>query len=140
MMWNSSCRTYFIRLEKVEFIIASILSFCEKNRVHCGFFQGVGAIEEVTLAHYTLATREYAEKTIKEPLEIVQLNGNITIKDKKPYIHAHITVSDKEMKTHGGHLKEAAIGPTGEIILVALKGDVKRKFSEEIGLNLVEFQ
>ena len=40
----------------------------------------------------------------------------------------------------GGHLNQAVISATAEIILNRISGTVERKFSEEIGLNLFDFQ
>ena len=129
---------WIVRLDKGDKIIASLLSFCEQKKISGGYFHGIGALEEAELAHYALANKKSPTKTLKQPLEIVHLTGNITELDHKPYVHAHIVVSDEEMHTFGGHLKEAAVGPTGEIVLIPLPDPVERKFSEEIGLNLLD--
>ena len=46
--------------------------------------------------------------------------------------------SERE-NVYGGHLTEAVISGTGELVLTEIEGTVDRKFDEEIGLNLFEF-
>ena len=55
------------------------------------------------------------------------------------YTHFHISVADESVNVYGGHLTEAVISGTGELVLTEIEGTVDRKFDEEIGLNLFEF-
>lgn len=55
------------------------------------------------------------------------------------YVHFHISVADEQGSVFGGHLQEAVISGTGELVLTEINGNVDRKFDEEIGLNLFEF-
>jgi len=130
--------TYFIRLERGEKIIETLKYFCSKNKIKCGYFYGIGALDEAELAHYTVESKKYASKTFKQPLEIVNMNGNVTTMNKDIYLHCHITLSDEEMKGIAGHLKEGKISPTCEIILIKLNTNINRKYDNLIGLNLLE--
>ena len=96
--------TYFIKLERGEKIIESLKNFCKK-KVRCGYFIGIGALDEAELAHYLVEIKKYTSKIFKQPLEITNLTGNITTMDKEVYLHCHITLSDEEMKVIAGHLK-----------------------------------
>ena len=40
----------------------------------------------------------------------------------------------------GGHLNKATVSATCEMFIHVIDGEVNRKFSDEIGLNLFEFQ
>lgn len=127
-----------IRLEKEEKIIEGILDFCSKNKIKNALFFGLGAISRVELMHYVVDTKEYSSKIIEEPLEIANMTGNVMVMDSKPILHTHITVSDKDMKPYAGHLKEATVAATCEVFLVKLDSEISRKYSEEIGLNLLD--
>ena len=129
---------FIIRLEKGDKIIESLKKFCTENRIKLGYFTGLGAVSTATLAHYTVENKKYTEKTFSGPLEIIQLNGNITKMDGKPYLHAHIILSKKSMEAVAGHLVEGTVSATCEIVLRTLKGRVGRKRNEEIGLNLMD--
>lgn len=129
---------YVIRLEKGEKIIEGIIDFCNKNKIKNALFFGLGAISRAELMHYVVDTKKYSSKVIEEPLEIANMTGNVMIMDSKPILHTHITVSNKDMKPYAGHLKEAAVAATCEIFLVKLDSEINRKYSEEIGLNLLD--
>lgn len=129
---------YIVRLEKREKIVETLLKFCEDNEIKTGHITGLGAVSEVELAHYSLENKEYSEKKITEPLEIINMTGNITEMDGKPYLHIHITIADKDMKTLGGHLKECIVSATCEIIITKVEEKIKRKFYDKIGLNLMD--
>ena len=73
-------------------------------------------------------------------MEITSIIGNITEKEKKPYLHIHITLADKDMKVIGGHLKECRISATAEIFVRIFKGRIDRKKDEKTGLELFRFQ
>jgi len=53
-------------------------------------------------------------------------------------IHAHIVVSDREMKAIGGHLKQGVVAATCEVVLHVFDGEIKRYSDEEIGLELLD--
>ena len=72
-------------------------------------------------------------------LEIVSIGGNINTMNGETYTHFHISVADESGNVYGGHLTEAVISGTGELVLTEIEGTVDRKFDEEIGLNLFEF-
>lgn len=129
--------TYFIRLERGEKIIETLKDFCAKNRIKCGYFFGIGALGEVELAHYIVENKKYTSKALKQPLEIINMSGNITAMNKEIYLHCHITLSDEEMKAIAGHLKEGVISATCEVILVKLGAAIERKYDDFIGLNLL---
>jgi len=125
---------YLLCLERGEEIVKAIEDFLKKEKIKGGMLWGLGAVDYAKLAHYRVDRKEYSEKELNEPLEIASLSAIIT----REGIHAHIVLSDSEMHTYGGHLKEAKIAATGEIVI--RKGDtsISRKHSEEIGLNLLD--
>ncbi|MBS3102747.1 DNA-binding protein [Candidatus Woesearchaeota archaeon] len=129
---------YVANLEKGDNIVESLLNFCSENNIKLGFFNGLGALDKVELAHFNAETKKYSSIVMEDALEIISLHGNITEMNNKIYIHPHIVVSDDKMKAFGGHLKEGRISTIGEIFVVPMKGKVARYHSEEIGLNVLD--
>jgi len=138
MKFKKTKNTYFIRLDRGESILESIKDFCSKNSIKCGYFSGIGALNEAKLAHYIVENKKYSSKVFKQPLEITNLRGNITTMSDEIYLHCHITLSDEEMNVIAGHLKEGKIAATCEIILVKLDLEINRKHDDFIGLNLLD--
>ena len=63
--------------------------------------------------------------------------GNVSLKDGKPFIHAHILLADEQGKTIGGHLFSETIIYAGEINLQELTGKpMKRTYDSNTGLML----
>ena len=71
--------------------------------------------------------------------EIVSLGRTITTKDGEFYAHLHMSAGDTEGRVLGGHLNEAVISATCELVLEIMDGTVERRFDPETGLNLMEF-
>lgn len=131
-------RRYVLRFDRGEEVLESLRGFCLEKNFKSGSFSAIGAAEKATLMHYDLDTKKYAEKTFEQKLEIVNLSGNLSWHEERPYLHAHGVFSDKEMGCWGGHIKEVVVAATCELFLIQTEGEVKREFSEEIGLNLLE--
>ncbi len=55
----------------------------------------------------------------------------------KPFLHMHVTLADENFQLLGGHLSEAEIGVTGELILEPFDGVLEIKIIQETGLNLL---
>src|SRR3989344_3740794 len=127
---------YVISIDRGEEIIKSLLDFCGKNKIKLGYFSGIGAVNKAELAHYSVETKKYSTRIINEPLEILNLSGNVTTMEGKCYIHAHISLSDEKMNAIGGHLKSAVVSAACEIFLVAINSKVEREYDKEIGLNM----
>lgn len=129
---------YFIKLEKGEEMIKNILKFSKEHNIKLGYFHALGAVAKVYLGHYFLGTKKYTEKEFEEPLEIAALIGNIATMNNEVYVHAHGVFTNNKMEVKGGHVKEATVSATVEVILRKIEGHIDRKYSEEIGLNLWE--
>jgi len=130
--------TYVIRLERGEKIIEKLLDLCKKEKTRAGYFMGLGALSDIELQHFNLATKEYSPKKLSGQYEITSLHGNISEMSGKSYIHAHIAVGDSQFNSWSGHLKEAIVSATCEIFLVKLDGIIHRKKDKGTGLNLLD--
>lgn len=131
--------TIVLRLEKGEEVIESIKKLCEKEDIKAGSISGLGASNQVVVGLFKVDEKKYYSNTFEEDFEITNLTGNISRMNGQVYLHIHGTFANAEGKCIGGHLNKAVISATSEIIINKINGNVGRKFSEEIGLNLIEF-
>ena len=60
-------------------------------------------------------------------------------KDSEYYAHLHMSAGDAEGNVFGGHLNTAIVSATCEMVITLIDGRVKRKFNDEVGLNLFDF-
>ena len=125
---------FFIKIKRGEEVIKSLTSICKEEKINGGFFFGVGAVDQVELAHYDVGKKKYSSLKFNQPLEMVNITGSIG-KEKDLIIHSHAVFSDPQMKTVGGHLVEARVSGTAEIYLVVLP-KLRKKYDQETGLKL----
>ncbi len=131
---------WVIVLKKGEKIIEELRGFIEREKINSGCFNAIGAVSTVELGHYDLKRGDYTTRKFERPLEIVSLMGNVTTTGEERVVHGHILVGTGEMFVYGGHLKEATVAATCEIILREFKVGVSRKYDKEIQLNLIDLE
>jgi hypothetical protein len=66
--------------------------------------------------------------------ELVSFQGNVVLKDGLPFIHAHVTLSDHDLNTKGGHLFEATVAAVGEFFLRREDSTALRELNPDVGL------
>ena len=64
----------------------------------------------------------------------VSYQGNVSLKDSEPFIHAHVTLGNHELNMKGGHLFEATVAAVGEFILRKFNNNFYREFNDDVGL------
>jgi predicted DNA-binding protein with PD1-like motif len=85
-------------------IVASISALAERLEVRCGTVSAIGALMYATLGFYDQGAHEYRTIEINRPVEIANLTGNVSIRDGRPFLHAHATLADSKGEVMGGHL------------------------------------
>lgn len=128
---------YLIRLERGESIVESLTKFCQEQAINFGTISAIGGVDQATLGWYELTTKSYHWKDFSGNLEVVSLTGNIALLDQAPFLHIHTVIADENYQSFGGHLKEAKVAVTLEVIIEKLEGKVERKMEDEIGLSLL---
>jgi predicted DNA-binding protein with PD1-like motif len=71
-------------------------------------------------------------------MEVLTLNGDITIFNDQHKIHAHVVLGKEDGTAHGGHLIKAIVHPTLEIILNESPVYLERQMNEELGISLIK--
>jgi len=125
------------RLEHGSDLLESLNAICLQENIHLGRIEALGAVQKARIGFYNQQTREYQFSELDQPLEILKLTGNVSLRDGAPMVHAHITLADQEGKAHGGHLADGTIVFACEFILQVLHGpQFERGFDQETGLPL----
>lgn len=131
-------QTNLIVLEKGEELIGTVLAYCTENNIQSAWVNGLGAISKAKLALYHLDRKEYQRTEMNGSFELINLTGNIGLLNDKLVAHLHATISDGNMNSFGGHLDEAVIAATCEILMEEIPVVITRQHSDEIGLNLIK--
>lgn len=138
-----------VRLDRGEEVCAKLLELAEREDIKLASVSGIGASGDVTLGVFNPRIKEYKSVRYEGDYEIASVTGNLSRRDGKPYLHLHAVIGDPTRKfewhhnpsgvTYSGHLNAAVISATCELVIDVIDGEVGRKFSDDIGLNLYEF-
>ena len=139
MQFKQDGNTFIIYIEQDESIMETLTQFCKSKDIVNAQISGIGAIKEIDLGAYDLKNKEYVRQFFNNLWELTSFQGNVILKDKEPFIHAHITMSDHNLDVKGGHLFEAKVGAVGEFILRKIETDGKREYDANIGLFCMKF-
>lgn len=141
-------RTLIGRLKKGDDLMGALTRLCTEANIRLGKIQAIGTVSRAVVGFYLQEPREYVTLDYNYHQEIISLQGNVSVKDGEPNIHAHIALSDGQGKLYGGHLMEGTVVFSCEYIIneyIPAMADVKedyqdntftRTYDEETGLFL----
>ena len=129
-------RSFLARAKHDADIISFVTDLAKENGVMTATFTAIGALKYAKLGFYDQKRHEYVETLLSAPQEIASCVGNISIKEGKPFVHAHAVLADSEGNTKSGHLLEGKVF-AAEVHLFELVGEkVVRKNDALTGLFL----
>jgi predicted DNA-binding protein with PD1-like motif len=134
---QSGEKTFAIVFEKGDEVITGLHQFAQQHHVTGAYFTAVGAFRDVVLGYFERERKEYKHIPLKEQVEVLSFGGNIALAQGKPKVHAHVVVGKSDGTAHGGHLLEAYVWPTLEVIVVESPQYLRRITDDETGLALL---
>lgn len=132
---------YVIRLKKGEKWSEGFAEFVAHTGVKSAWLSMIGGATQVTMGPYSLDKREYLWKTFSGVLEIVSVQGNISLNETgEPMYHLHGAIANEECQAFGGHVKDFTVGATLEVFVHCLDENklLIRKLDSDIGLPLLD--
>jgi predicted DNA-binding protein with PD1-like motif len=131
-------KTYALIFEKGDEVASGLLDFAKAQKLGAASFQAIGALSDVTLGYFQRDKKEYKKIPFREQVEVLSLIGDIATKDGTPKVHAHAVLGRSDASTIGGHLVEAHVWPTLEVVLTESPAHLKKQTDEETGLALIQ--
>jgi predicted DNA-binding protein with PD1-like motif len=130
-------KTYALIFDTGDEVMAGLLDFARQNKLGGSHFTAIGAFSDVTLSYFDWEAKAYQKIPVREQVEVLSLVGDIALKDGEPKVHAHVVLGRRDASTLGGHLVEAHVRPTLEVILVESPEHLRKVHDEETGLALI---
>ena len=97
----------------------------------------IGAVRRARFAYYEQDVHQYRELESATHHEITGFVANVSLRDGKPFLHAHATFSDADGQTLGGHLLPGIEVFAAEVMIREFAGvALIRQHDEETGLAL----
>jgi predicted DNA-binding protein with PD1-like motif len=131
-------RTFVLVFDTGDEVVAGLLGFARQQGLSASHFTAIGALSEVTLGYYEWERKDYRRIPLREQVEVLSLAGDIALDGDEPQIHAHVVVGKADGSAHGGHLFEARVRPTLELVLVESPRYLRRRKDARTGLALID--
>lgn len=131
-------KTFAVIFDTGDEVASGLLAFAREQKLGAAHFTAIGAFQDVTLGYYNWEKKDYQKIPVREQVEVLSLVGDVALKpDGSPQLHAHVVVGRSDGTTRGGHLLEAHVRPTLEVVLVESPVHLQRQHDPESGLALI---
>ena len=137
---HDGATTWVIVLDKGDEVVKPLTGFAKQHGITAAHFTGIGAFSEVTLGYFERDTKAYKKIPVREQVEVLSLIGDIAREDGAPKLHAHTVLGTSDGSARGGHLLEARVWPTLEIILTESPKHLRKRMDPDVGLALIDLE
>jgi uncharacterized protein len=90
------------------------------------------------LGYFQWETKQYKRIPVEEQVEVLSLLGDVAVGDRGPPVHLHAVLGKADGSVVGGHLIEAYVRPTLEVILIQPPSYLRKRKDPETGLALID--
>ena len=144
MEYRKFADTYYVRLDRGDEVISSLLGVCAAEHLGSATFSGIGGCSEAQIQTFIPETGTFETQTLSGMLELVSLTGNVVSGDDgELFHHTHALFSYKDEGEHhvaAGHIKAITVLYTAEIELrPVVGGTIGRRFDPETGTGFWSF-
>jgi hypothetical protein len=131
-------KTFVVILDTGDEILSSLKSVAQTEQLAGSSFKAIGALSDVELGWFNWETKKYQTAVkLQEQVELLSLIGDIALNDGQPQIHAHLVIGRKDGTAHGGHLLNATVRPTCEIVITESPKHLQKEIDPESGIALI---
>jgi predicted DNA-binding protein with PD1-like motif len=136
---DESPKTFMLVFETGDELAEGLLQFAKEKNLSAASFKAVGALSSVRLAWFSWENKRYElSLTVDDQIELLSLIGDVAQKDEEPVVHAHAVIAKKDGTAHGGHLLEAHVRPTCEVVLTESPAKLQKFVDTQSGLALIK--
>jgi hypothetical protein len=133
-------RGFVLVFQTGDEVAQTLLDFATREQLTAAHFTAIGAFREVTLGWFDIEKKEYAKIPIREQVEVLSLVGNVALDNGQRKVHAHVVVGKRDGTAHGGHLLQAIVRPTLEVMLFEAPAFLSRQIDPATGLALIDLE
>ena len=131
-------RTFAVILQKGDEAMRCLQEFAEREMLGAAQVTAIGALSSAKLAYFDWEAKSYQPIAVDEQVEVASLVGDIAVgPDGKPSVHVHAVLGRRDGTAMAGHLQEANVRPTLEIIVTESPAHLCKRKDEESGLALI---
>jgi predicted DNA-binding protein with PD1-like motif len=131
-------RTIALIFQTGDKVMSALAEFAGENRLSGSHFTAIGAFQSATLGYFDWNAKDYKRIPVNEQAEVVALVGDVALgPDDKPKVHAHVVLGKSDGSALAGHLLDATVRPTLELIITESPAHLRRVHDPTTGLALI---
>lgn len=131
-------KTFVLIFQTGDELAAGLAQFAEEQKLTDASFTAIGGLSSVRLAWFSWESKKYVPSvTLDEQVELLSLIGDVALQDGKSVVHAHAVIGKSDGTARGGHLLEARVRPTCELVLTESPARLQKFVDPESGLALI---
>jgi predicted DNA-binding protein with PD1-like motif len=131
-------RTIALVFDKGDDLIPILEQFAKEHALSASRLSAIGALRAAVLGYFDWERKDYDRIPVEEQVEVLSLNGDIALDGDRPKVHAHAVLGRRDGSTIGGHVLQATVQPTLEVLLVESPGYLRKTCDRETGLALID--
>jgi uncharacterized protein len=131
-------REFAVILGQGDEAFSALLDFAERYHVTSAHFTAIGALNGATLGWFDPRRKMYKKIPIEGQHEVIGMSGDIALYQGKPVVHTHMMVGTSDGAIRGGHVLEAYVSPTLEIMVTVDPIAMRKRFDPETDLTLID--
>lgn len=130
-------RIFALIFDSGDEVISTLETFARDHDIGAAQFSAIGAFSEVVLGYFDWNKKDYLRIEVNEQVEVLSLLGDLALDRGTAKAHAHVVLGRRDASTCGGHLLQARVRPTLELILNEPPAYLRREYDAESHLALI---
>ncbi len=132
-------RTFVVVLETGEEAMSQLKSFADRENLKAAQLTAIGAFSDTVLGYFDWEQKQYRRNPVNEQVEVAAFIGDIALgKDDERSLHVHLVLGRRDGTALAGHLMEAHVRPTLEVVLTEHPAHLRKRHDPESGLALID--
>jgi uncharacterized protein len=114
---------------------SGLLEFAQQYHVTSAHFTAIGALNGAAVGWFDPQRKKIP---INGQHEVIGMSGDIALYQGKPVVHTHMLVGSPDGTTQGGHVLEAYVSPTLEVMVTVDPVTMQKRFDPATDLTLID--
>lgn len=131
-------KTYALIFSAGDEVLSGLLEFAINYHVKSAHFTGIGDAKTSKFGWYDASKKMFKVNQLDSFAEITSMVGDIALLNNNPVVHAHINLATQDGIVHGGHLLEAWVDPTLEVMMTVEPIELYKRLAPESGINVID--
>lgn len=131
-------KTYAVIFSNGDEAFSGLTDFSRQYHVTAAHFTAIGALSGAKLAWFDPTRKMYKQISVDSQVEVLSMTGDIALYKGKPAVHTHMVVGFPDGSVRGGHVLEAYVHPTLEVMVTVEPNAMHKRFDPETDLTLID--